>query len=169
VREIRIRAWQPADRDAIREINRQAFRMEKPGTFEKLLATLDDARALVAEDEAGRRLGHVIFTPALIDLPGREVRGMGLGELAVLPEVQRRGIGTRLGAAGIAMVRAGGTAFSIVVGHARYYPRFGYRRGSALGLRCQWDKVPEETFMAIVFDEAAMRGVTGVARFRDVA
>jgi putative acetyltransferase len=165
---LKLRTARVTDRDAIRAINRQAFRMDKPGTFEKLLATLDDARALVAEEEGGRVVGHVIFTPALIALPGREVRGMGLGELAVLPELQRRGIGTRLGQAGVALVQASGAAFSIVVGHARYYPRFGYRPGSQLGLRCQWEKVPDETFMALVFDETAMGGVTGIARFRDV-
>lgn len=166
--QVSIRPVRGADHEAIREVNRQAFRMQEPGTFEKLLAALGDARALVAEEEGGRVVGHVIFTPALIALPGREVRGMGLGELAVLPEVQRRGIGTSLGRAGVAMLRDSGACFSIVVGHARYYPRFGYRPGSELGLRCQWEKVPDETFMALVFDESAMRGVTGIARFRDV-
>lgn len=166
---LQIRPWLPADLAAIREINRQAFQMKQPGTFEKLLQSLDDVFALVAEGEAGRVVGHVIFTPALAGMPGREVVGMGLGELAVPPELQRRGIGTQLGRAGIEMLRSRGTAFSIVVGHASYYPRFGYRPGAQLGLRCQWANVPDANFMAVVLDEAAMRGVTGVARFRDVA
>lgn len=60
-------------------------------------------------------------------------------------------------------------AYIIVVGHAGYYPRFGLRAGASVGLRCQWDTVPAGTFMALVLDEPAMRGVSGVARFRDVA
>lgn len=163
-----IRPARAADREAIREINRQAFRTAQPGVFERLLATLDDALALVAQDASGHVVGHVIFTPALAGAPGRELRGMGLGELAVLPAFQRRGIGTQLGRAGIDRLRERGCPFCIVVGHAAYYSRFGFRPGSRIGLRCQWDKVPEETFMVCVLDEAAMHGVTGVARFRVV-
>jgi putative acetyltransferase len=113
--------------------------------------------------------GHVIFTPASISTPERTVHGMGLGELAVLPEFQRQGVGTLLGNAGITGLRAAACPFVIVVGHAAYYPRFGFRPGRELGLRCQWEKVPEANFMALILDEAVMRGVTGVARFRDVA
>jgi putative acetyltransferase len=164
-----IRPFAATDRDQVREINRLALRMEQPGTFEKLLASCDDALARVAVGEDGRVLGHVIFTPVLIDLPRREVHGMGLGELAVLPGFQRQGIGTRLGQTALDELRTTGCAFSIVVGHASYYPRFGFRPGSSLGLRCQWEKVPDDSFMALVLDEAAMRGVTGVARFRDIA
>jgi putative acetyltransferase len=165
---VTIRPARVADREAIREINRQAFRMEKPGTFEKLLASLDDARSLVAGDETGRVLGHVIFTPVLTGPAGREIHGMGLGELAVLPACQRQGVGTALVNAGLDALRAESVPFVIVVGHASYYPRFGFVPGSRLGLRCQWEKVPDETFMALLLDAAAMRGVTGVARFRDI-
>jgi putative acetyltransferase len=165
--DCRIRPAAPADRAAIREINRQAFRTAQPGTFERLLETCADALALVAEAD-GRVLGHVIFTPALVGSGGRVVSGMGLGELAVLTEFQRRGVGTRLGEAGLAALRAAGCPFCIVVGHASYYPRFGFEPGSRRGLACQWPKVPDASFMVAVLDEAAMRGVTGIARFRDV-
>jgi putative acetyltransferase len=93
---------------------------------------------------------------------------MGLGELAVLAECPRHGIGTRLGEAGLAALRAAGCPFCIVVGHASYYPRFGFEPGSRRGLACQWPKVPDASFMVAVLDEAAMRGMTGIARFRDV-
>lgn len=164
-----IRPFVPGDRDAIREVNRQAFRMNAPGTFEQLLASRDDNLALVAEGADARLLGHVIFTPASIRMADREIAGMGLGEVAVLPEFQRRGIGTRLGHAGIEALRAARCPFVIVVGHAAYYPRFGFRPGSQLGLHCQWEKVPDASFMGLILDEVAMRGVSGVARFRDIA
>lgn len=161
-----VRPAGPADRAAIREINRQAFGTAVPGTFEKLLATLDDAVALVAELD-GQLLGHVVFTPARIEAPGRTLHGMGLGELAVLPAHQRQGIGRRLAETGLARLAAAGCPFCIVVGHATYYPRLGFERGALHGLHCQWPRVPEESFMVRVLDAAALRGVTGVARFRD--
>lgn len=177
--ECTVRAAVAADLPGIREVNRRAFRMEVAGTFERLLAAGDVALGFVAVAPAGdasagptaseRVLGHVIFTSALIELPGREVAGMGLGELAVLPELQRRGIGTRLGTAGLAALRAAGCPFCIVVGHAAYYPRLGFVRGSRHGIACQWPKVPDESFMIAVLDGAVMQDVRGTARFRDVA
>jgi putative acetyltransferase len=164
-----VRPFAAADAAAVREINRQAFRTPEPGTFEKLRDSLADARAWVAVDDAGRVVGHIIFTPAAVDVAGRELDGMGLGELAVLPEVQRQGAGTLLGEAGLGALRDAGCPFVIVVGHAGYYPRFGFRPGWELGLRCQWEKVPEASFMALVLDATAMRGASGIARFRDIA
>ena len=57
--------------------------------------------------------------------------------------------------------------FVIALGHSEYYPRFGFEPASRRGLRSQWDGVPDEAFMLIVFDEDSMEGVSGVARYRD--
>lgn len=143
--------------------------MPVPGTFERLLQSAAGARAWVAEDVAGEVVSHVIFAPAVIEAASGAVNGFGLGELAVLPALQRQGIGTLLGNTTIAALRADGCPFVIVVGHAAYYPRFGFRPAGPMGLRCQWGKVPDENFMALVLDTTTMRGVSGVARFCDVA
>ncbi len=55
----------------------------------------------------------------------------------------------------------------IVLGHAEYYPRFGFEPASKFGLTSQWDGVPDEAFMAKILDEKGMSGVQGVARYRD--
>ncbi len=55
---------------------------------------------------------------------------MGLAQLAVRPEHQSQGIGTRLGNAGIEILRAEGCRYIVVIGHAGYYPRFGFEPGS---------------------------------------
>jgi putative acetyltransferase len=165
---LEVRRAVAADLAAIRALNQVAFRLSEPGSFEKLLAQNTDALGWVAAVPDGRVLGHIIFTPASIDMPGRKVAGMGLGELAVLPEVQRRGIGSRLTRAGLEALAGAQCPFCIVVGHASYYPRFGFEPGARRGLVCQWPKVPAESFMVAVLDENAMRGVTGTARFRDI-
>ena len=162
--ELSIRAATPEDRAAIREVNLQAFRTPEEGTFEKLLSR-EDTVALVAVLADGTVAGHVIFTPAVIDAVSGPVAGMGLGELAVRPEIQRRGIGAQLANAGLAVLDAAGCPFCIVVGHATYYPRFGFERGSLRGLTCQWPRVPDASFMVRTGDAALMQGVKGVARF----
>jgi len=106
-------------------------------------------------------VGHVLFSPAEIG----DVRGMGLAPMAVSPDRQRHGIGSELVHAGLAKLEARGCPFVIVLGHPEYYPRFGFERASARGIRCQWD-VPDEAFRILVLDEAAVEGVTGLARYR---
>jgi putative acetyltransferase len=92
---------------------------------------------------------------------------MGLAPLAVLPELQRQGIGIELTNAGLAAVRQTPCPFVIVLGHPEYYPRFGFERASRYGIRSQYEGVPDEAFMILVLDQGALRGKSGVARYRD--
>lgn len=86
--------------------------------------------------------------------------------MAVLPEGQRQGIGSRLVRSGLDRLRDQACPFVIVLGHPKYYPRFGFERASKYGINSQWAGVPDEAFMIIVFDEGALQGVSGVARYR---
>jgi putative acetyltransferase len=49
-----------------------------------------------------------------------------LAPMAVLPALQRHGIGSRLVREGIEACRRAGYPAIIVVGHPGYYPRFGF-------------------------------------------
>jgi putative acetyltransferase len=82
-----------------------------------------------------------------------------------VPERQRRGIGARLVEAGCERLSRGGCPFIIVLGHATYYPRFGFRPASRFGISCEWE-VSDEVFMMLVLDETRMAGVAGVAKYR---
>ena len=149
----------------IRQVNREAF----PDTggakaFYEIRQTVTDIVSLVAVDD-GTLIGHVLFCPATIATESSEVCGMGLGELAVLPQFQRQGVGTMLTNAGLGILRKRNCPFVIVVGHATYYPRFGFRPGSQLELACQWKNIPDESFMALILDQDAMDGVGGVSCF----
>lgn len=157
----------PAELPAIQAVNQQAFGRPGPGIFVRLLSANQGTTARVAVRD-GALIGYVIFTPVEIERLAGALTGMGLGELAVLPAWQRQGVGTQLVTAGLDLLRAASVPFVIVVGHPTYYPRFGFVSGSRLGLRCQWEKVADEAFMALCLDPGAMRGVEGVARFRGI-
>jgi putative acetyltransferase len=83
----------------------------------------------------------------------------------VLPEQQRRGIGSELVKAGNRKLKDSGCPFIVVVGHPQFYPRFGFRPASTQGIRCEWE-VPDHVFMLLVLDQAKMQGVSGLARYR---
>jgi putative acetyltransferase len=85
--------------------------------------------------------------------------------MAVVPEYQRRGIGTKLIEAGNRKIKDAGYPFIIVVGHAEYYPRFGVRPVIEYGIKYEWD-IPDEVFMLLVLHEAKMQGASGLAKYR---
>jgi putative acetyltransferase len=85
-------------------------------------------------------------------------RVAGLGPMAVLPDRQRRGIGSRLVRAGLDACRHLGYEAVVVVGHPAYYPRFGFSRAGAFGLRFESAEVPDEAFMALELRPGALAG-----------
>jgi putative acetyltransferase len=87
--------------------------------------------------------------------------------MAVVPEHQRRGIGSRLVRAGIEAMRERNCPFIIVLGHSEYYPRFGFVPASQHGLTCQWPGVPDAAFMVRVLDGSKMAGICGTVKYRD--
>jgi putative acetyltransferase len=101
----------------------------------------------------------------MLETPAGVLRGMGLGQLAVLPDRQNQGIGTRLATTGIEQLRLTDCPFIIVIGHAGYYPRFGFERGALHNMRSQWQGIPEETFMVLILDREQRNTLSGVASF----
>ena len=159
-----IRYERPDDADAVRRVNERAFDQPTEARLVDRLRGCNGALSLVADDDGV--VGHILFTPVVVDNGGEKVVGMGLAPMAVAPQRQRQGIGTRLVERGLEVLRQRRCPFVVVVGHPEYYPRFGFQRASAHGLRCQWDGMPDDAFMALVLDDRAMRSVTGVARYR---
>jgi putative acetyltransferase len=161
-----IRREQPGDEESVRLVNLRAFGQPAEAQIvDALRKTCPEEVAFVAEDN-GRIVGHILFTPASIDAQEGEIRGMGLAPMAVLPEYQRQGIGSLLVQAGLAEMRRTRRPFVIVLGHPGYYPRFGFTPASGHGIVCQYPNVPDEAFMILALDEAALQGVAGVARYR---
>ncbi len=162
-----VRVERPADTVAVRAVNDRAFgRGVEGAVVDELRKTCPTSLSLVAE-EGGRIVGHALFSPVRIERDGRVVlEGMGLGPLAVAPERQRRGIGSKLVRAGVDALSRRGCPFVLVIGHASYYPRFGFERAAARGLTPQWQGIPDEAFMVLVLDERAMAEASGVASYR---
>jgi putative acetyltransferase len=162
---ITIREERAEDIPAIREVNDQAFGNPGEGRLVDALREKGAVLSSLVAVREGRVVGHILYSPVTIDSGGERLVGAGLGPMAVLPEFQRQGIGGRLIEAGNRVMAEAGYAYIIVLGHAEYYPRFGFQPAVKYGIRCQWE-VPQEAFMVKILEPAKMQGVEGLARYR---
>lgn len=121
------------------------------------------ALSLVAEQE-GRVLGHVLFSPVIIEGGDEGFAAAALAPLAVLPAFQRLGIGSALVSAGLKRCREIGFSRVLVLGDPAYYQRFGFAPAAAVGIRFPGD-VPEQAFMAMALEPGALEGCAGIARY----
>jgi putative acetyltransferase len=161
-----IRKEEVGDEEQIRLVNTHAFgQTAEADLVDELRETCPEGVSLVAV-EGDRIVGYILFTPAVIENEEKVVRGMGLAPLAVLPEFQGQGIGSKLVEAGLEEMRQAKQPFVIVLGHPEYYPRFGVTRASGYGVVSEYENVPEEAFMILVFDEVALEGISGVGKYR---
>jgi len=163
---IKIREEKKEDYDAVQIINDRAFGTPEEGRIVHTLRKLcPDTLSLVAVSDE-KIVGHIFFSPVTIDHKGKQIVGMGLAPMAVLPEFQNQGIGSMLVKEGLRRIKETESPFVIVVGHIHYYPQFGFKPASKYGLKCQWDEVPDEAFMVIILNQSVMAGVTGIAKYR---
>ena len=122
----RIRKESSADHAAVRHVNCQAFERDAEADLVDALRAESFARlSLVAELE-GRVVGHVLFSDLPIVTPKGAVPALALAPVAVLPEHQRRGVGSALVRRGLEICRDEGHRVVVVLGHPTYYPRFGF-------------------------------------------
>jgi putative acetyltransferase len=147
----------------VREVHERAFGRREEAAIVEELRGGDGVVSLVAECE-GRVLGHVLFGPVALDGPAGVSRALALGPLAVLPESQRRGVGSRLVRAGLAACRERGEGVVFVLGHAAYYPRFDFRPAGPLGLRYR-SPAFDASFFVVELVPGALAGRTGLVRY----
>lgn len=145
-----IREESPSDVDAITHVTLAAFH-DHPfsrQTEQFIILALRKVGALsvslVAEID-GRIVGHVAFSP--VTMGDGTPDWYGVGPLSVLPECQKKGIGSALMNAGLSRLKSQGAQGCVLVGDPLYYARFGFRNTPALVL----DGVPQEVFLALAF------------------
>jgi putative acetyltransferase len=160
-----IRAEKAPDARAIRAVHLAAFapRSNEADLVDLLRQNGQATISLVALEE-GRLAGHVLFSPIAISPAQPALRGLGLGPLAVLPELQRHGIGTRLAMRGLEVARDADYDFAVLLGAPAYYQRFGFRPASGFGLDSDYQA--GDDFMAVELRAGALTGVSGHVQFR---
>ena len=109
-------------------------------------------------------MGHILFTRVTVTEAGVARPALALAPMAVLPAFQNRGVGSALVRRGLEEARALGHRVVIVLGHPRYYPRFGFRPARPLGIRSPFD-APADAFLVLGLEAGALDGLRGLVEY----
>jgi putative acetyltransferase len=160
---IHIRGERKEDFEGVRRVNEAAFGQPAEADLVDALRSGGAATVSLVAEVKGQIVGHILFSPVTVQ-GADDLKAVGLGPMAVLPEHQRRGIGSLLIRKGLEYCRKAGIQAVVVLGHPDYYPRFGFRRASSWGLRCEFD-APDEAFMALELIPNVLSGRSGVVNY----
>jgi putative acetyltransferase len=164
------RAELPADVEAIRGVHTRAFGDD--GTVAALTDALRATPAPLAPLSFvaavdGEVAGHVMLSASRLDAPARLLDVFVLSPLGVLPDYQRRGIGTALIEVALSAARRAAVPLVFVEGDPAYYGKRGFDRADALGFRAPSLRIPPPAFQ-VARMPAYEQWMTGTLVYSDV-
>lgn len=152
------------DHKSVWRVNELAFgQRNEADLVDALRANASPYISLVAVADE-QVVGHIFFSPVSVESEDIVFTAMGLAPMAVLPECQNQGIGSQLVREGLKACQRLGHDIVVVLGHANYYPRFGFTPASLKGLRSEYD-VPDEVFMVTELVPGALEGRRGLVKY----
>ncbi len=160
---IYIRPETAEDYAAIYEVNTLAFMGDSEAKLVdriRLSSGFVPGLSLVALKD-NKVAGHILFSLINVRTANGEVPVLCLAPMAVMPEFQRQGIGSLLVRKGLEECRKLGYSVVIVVGHAEFYPRFGFVPAREKGLEVVFD-VPDEAFMVCEIIPGSLDKISGI-------
>jgi putative acetyltransferase len=120
------------------------------------------ARLSLVAQEGAKTVAHILFSDLPIVTQAGTLPALALAPLAVLPDRQRQGIGSRLVREGLRACAGAGHRVVVVLGHPDYYPRFGFSARLAERLQAPF---AGPSFMALELVPGALAGVAGRVRY----
>jgi predicted N-acetyltransferase YhbS len=161
-----IRPETRADLSPIHSVNRLAFGRKNEAS---LVDALRKTERFIPDLSLTARyyekvIGHILFYPVDIVAGDRRTETLVLAPMAVLPDYQNKGVGSKLVKVGLSKAKKLGYRSVIVRGHPGYYPRFGFQRADKWGITAPLE-APGEAFMAIELVPGALADAAGTVVF----
>ncbi len=156
---IEIRAETAADRQAIQSLNRAAFETDAEARLVDALRDGGFVEVSLVAEQAGMIIGHILFSQLPIMTSVGTVDTVSLAPMAVQPNHQRQGVGSRLVEAGLKICREQQHKIAVVLGHPEFYPRFGFSARLAQPLESPYGS--GDTWMAMELVPDSLAGVVG--------
>lgn len=165
---LQCRTEQPADFSQVEKLIEAAFASETLSDQSEhlLVARLRRSSAFIPElsivaVEDGKLVGHILLTKAHIESEGGRVETLALAPVSVHPDHQGQGIGSELIEEAHARATDLGFTSVVLLGHAAYYPRFGYVPSVRYNIRFPF-AVPEENCMVKELQAGALAEISGL-------
>src|SRR5512146_1230878 len=114
---IEIRPEQQKDLGAIRRVNERAFGGSAEADLVDLLRARHKAVVSLVAQHDHQIVGHILFSPVTVTGAPESLRVAGLAPMSVLPEFQKKRIGSSLIRAGLAACEESGYDAVVVLGH----------------------------------------------------
>ncbi|GAA0341950.1 N-acetyltransferase [Oceanobacillus oncorhynchi subsp. oncorhynchi] len=171
---INLRKEHPTDYQQTEALIEQAFRNEEMSDQQEhlLVQRIRTSNAFIPElsiiavNQQNNILGQILFSKITIENNEKTTASLALAPVSVHPDYQKQGIGSMLIKEGLEQAKAAGYPSVIVLGHADYYPRFGFKPASLWGIQAPFD-VPDEAFMALELTPGALKDVRGVVQYSE--
>lgn len=169
--DINIRQERKEDHQKVLKIVEDAFRNEEYNepTEPILVDSLRKSSAFIPElslvaEIDHKIVGHIILSKIKINNKMNSFDSLALAPVSVLPSFQKRGIGGLLINESHRIAKNLGYKSIVLLGHEKYYPKFGYQLAKKYGITLPFE-VPDENCMAIELVEGGLDGVSGIVEY----
>ena len=115
----------------------------------------------IVADNQGEIVGHLLISKAKIRSENGDKDVVVLAPVAVLPEFQKKGIGSKLIKEGLKRAEKMGYGLVFLIGHPAYYPKFGFQAARNHGLELTQYQVPDDVFMVCELKEGELESTKG--------
>ena len=109
-------------------------------------------------------VGHILLTPINIKNEHSEFISLALAPVSVIPKHQNKGVGSELIRTAHTKAKDLGFESIVVLGHANYYPKFGYKRASQFNITLPFE-VPDENCLAIELVKNTLNEKSGIVHY----
>ncbi|MBX7263660.1 MAG: N-acetyltransferase [Chitinophagaceae bacterium] len=165
--EINIRQEVQTDYQIVFDLIEQAFRNEmlsdkKEQFLVERLRKSDNfipELSLVAETKQ-QIVGYILLSKIIIETSTENITSLALAPVAVLPSFQKKGIGRKLIEEAHRIAKELGYQSIILLGHEKYYPKFGYRHLHHFNISLPF-VAPKENCMALELVPGALKNKNG--------
>jgi putative acetyltransferase len=160
---VEIRKETPDDHAAIREVNQRAFGRAAEASLVDMLRTANKIVISLVAVQQDRVVGHISFSPVTVSEAPENLQALGLAPMSVLPNFQNQGIGSKLVREGLAACRQAGCEVVVVLGHTKFYPRFGFLKAKDWGLDNEYNAV--DSFMVLELRKGVLDEIRGMVKY----
>lgn len=164
--ELIVRPETPLDYPKIYELNNAAFgRSEEAQLVDRMrnsTAFIKDLSLVATIDN--KVVGHILLSKIEVVNHIKKDLGLSLAPMAVIPNMQKKGIGSALIHEALKRAKEAGYKFIVVLGHETFYPKFGFTPSNKWNIKAPFN-APTTSFMALELENGALNEVSGTVQY----